>query len=145
MDPDVFFLIFFFLHGFGKNFICEFYVAKDIIIMEFEGTDGVQRQKYGDNFERQTSLMALALSEVLMVNISYSDIGKHAAFNQSTLRSIFEANLGLFTPKSKTLIIFLIHDYDVGAYLCSKNNTKINLSFFKRKVLFCVFFFGYKF
>ncbi|ETO26930.1 hypothetical protein RFI_10202 [Reticulomyxa filosa] len=78
--------------------------------MDLEGTDSIQRTKNRGNFERQTSLMALTLSEVLMVNMNTNDVGRAAGMNVETLRSVLEANLRLFSPNTKTLLLFVIRD-----------------------------------
>jgi len=43
--------------------------TKNVLVMDLEGTDSVERKQNRGNFERQTSLMALALSEILIVNV----------------------------------------------------------------------------
>ncbi len=78
--------------------------------MDLEGTDSLERTKNRQNFERQTSLMALTLSEVLIVNMWASDIGKQTGMNVDTLQTVIEANLRLFAPNNKTLLLFLIRE-----------------------------------
>jgi len=91
--------------------------AKHLMIMDLEGTDSIQRTKNRGNFERQTSLMALTLSEVLMVNMNTNDIGRAAGMNVETLRSVLEANLRLFSPNTKTLLLFVIRDQSTNESL----------------------------
>ncbi|MCP4465987.1 MAG: hypothetical protein GY813_04445, partial [Halieaceae bacterium] len=59
----------------------------DILVLDLEGTDSAERDVNRGNFERQTALMALTLSEVLIINLWSSDIGKAAGMNVDTLRS----------------------------------------------------------
>jgi len=47
-------------------------------------------------FERKTSLFSLALSEVLLINMWTTDVGRHDAANYGLLKIVFELNLQLF-------------------------------------------------
>ena len=85
-------------------------IASDLLIMDLEGTDALERKANRGNFERQTSLMALTLSEVLIINMWAQDIGRAAGMNVDTLKSIIQANLRLFAPNSKTRLLFLIRE-----------------------------------
>jgi len=84
--------------------------AQDLMVLDLEGTDSAERKQNRSNFERQTSLMALTLSEVLIINMWAQDIGRSTGMNVDTLRAILEANLRLFNPDSKTRILFLIRE-----------------------------------
>lgn len=84
--------------------------AGEILVLDLEGTDALERGKNRGNFERQTSLFALTLSEVLIVNMWANDIGRSSGMNVDTLKAILEANLRLFSQKSKTLLLFLIRE-----------------------------------
>jgi len=84
--------------------------TKNVLVMDLEGTDAIERKLNRGNFERQTSLMALTLSEVLIVNMWANDIGRASGMNVDTLRSILEANLRLFSPNAKTTLLFLIRE-----------------------------------
>eukprot|EP01084_Bolivina_argentea_P116449 206912_1 len=84
--------------------------ARELMVLDLEGTDSAERKQNRSNFERQTSLMAMTLSEVLIINMWASDIGKATGMNVDTLRAILEANLRLFQPNTKTLLLFLIRE-----------------------------------
>jgi len=84
--------------------------ARDLMVLDLEGTDSAERKQNRSNFERQTSLMALTLSEVLIINMWATDIGRSTGMNVDTLRAILSANLRLFAPDSKTLLLFLIRE-----------------------------------
>ena len=47
-------------------------------------------------FERKFSLFALAMADVLIVNMWMHDIGRYNAANYSLLKAVFELNLRLF-------------------------------------------------
>ncbi|KAG2382933.1 hypothetical protein C9374_004900 [Naegleria lovaniensis] len=90
-------------------------IDTDVLLMDLEGTDSKERGSGDDNmaFERKISLFALAISEVLLVNMWQQDIGRYNAANLSLLRVVFELNLQLFQKNnpSKTLLLFVIRDH----------------------------------
>jgi len=89
-----------------------------IFVLDVEGTDSPERQRHGDegqSFEKRVSLFALAVSEVLLVNVWAKDINRYQASNYSLLKTVFEMNLQLFyqeTNQSKTMLLFVLRDYD---------------------------------
>eukprot|EP00761_Pharyngomonas_kirbyi_P007083 gb/GECH01007092.1/.p1 GENE.gb/GECH01007092.1/~~gb/GECH01007092.1/.p1 ORF type:complete len:908 (+),score=244.09 gb/GECH01007092.1/:1-2724(+) len=93
--------------------------ASDLVILDMEGTDSIQREKSEseltfETFERKLSLFGFAVADAIIVNINNSDIGRFYASNYSLLRIVFELDLQLFagSRKSKTLLIFAVRDYD---------------------------------
>ncbi|KAL9644517.1 hypothetical protein ABK040_009381 [Willaertia magna] len=86
---------------------------KEILLMDLEGTDSKERGEENMSFERKISLFALAISEVLLVNMWMQDIGRYNAANYSLLKTVFELNLQLFQKDktSKTLLLFVIRDH----------------------------------
>ncbi|KAK5937997.1 Dynamin-like GTPase that mediates homotypic ER fusion [Knufia obscura] len=89
-------------------------MADNILVMDVEGTDGRERGEDQD-FERKSSLFALATSEVLMVNIWEHQVGLYQGANMGLLKTVFEVNLQLFLKDKKTtsrsLIYFVIRDF----------------------------------
>ena len=79
--------------------------------MDLEGTDSGERGEDRTTFERQTSLFALALSNLLILNMWEHDIGRYTASNYGILKTIFEVNLTLFSPSTHTHLLFLIRDH----------------------------------
>lgn len=73
---------------------------KRILVFDIEGTDSKERGEHRLTFEQTTSLFALAISDVLLINMWTSDIGRYSASNYGLLRVIFEVNLKLFDKKS---------------------------------------------
>ena len=67
-----------------------------IIILDIEGTDSKERGDQMMTFEQTTSLFALAMSDILLINMWYSDIGRFHGSNYGLLKVIFECNLKLF-------------------------------------------------
>ena len=63
-------------------------------------------------FEQTTSLFALAMADVLLINMWTTDIGRYGASNYGLLKVIFEVNLKLFDQKSSKKLLFVLRDYD---------------------------------
>lgn len=63
-------------------------------------------------FEQTTSLFALAMADVLLINMWTTDIGRYGASNYGLLKVIFEVNLKLFDQHSSKKLLFVLRDYD---------------------------------
>ena len=70
-------------------------MADNILVMDVEGTDGRERGE-DQEFERKSTLFALATSEVLLVNIWEHQVGLYQGANIGLLKTVFEVNLQLF-------------------------------------------------
>lgn len=70
--------------------------ASPILVFDLEGTDSRERGEGAANFERKIALFALALSEVLIVNIWAQDVGRFNAANLELLKTVMELDLQLF-------------------------------------------------
>jgi len=81
------------------------------MIFDIEGTDSHERGESRIKFEQTTSLFALALTDVLMINLWAQDIGRHHASNYGLLKTIFEINLKLFNQSSQKKICFVLRDF----------------------------------
>lgn len=66
------------------------------IVLDLEGTDSRERGEGAVNFERKIALFALALSEVLIVNLWAQDVGRYNAANMDLLKTVMELDLQLF-------------------------------------------------
>jgi len=53
----------------------------NVIVFDIEGTDSAERGEDRISFEQTTSLFALALSNVLIINMWYKDVGRYHASN----------------------------------------------------------------
>ena len=90
--------------------------AKDkIVVVDIEGTDSQVRGEDGAAFEHMSALFALAVSDVLMVNMWTSEIGRYKAASVGLLKTIFEVNLKLFTEQGRKRILFLLRDFNATA------------------------------
>lgn len=63
-------------------------------------------------FEQTTSLFALAIADVLLINMWTTDVGRYGASNYGLLKVIFEVNLKLFGQSSAKRLLFVIRDFD---------------------------------
>ena len=83
---------------------------KKIFILDIEGADSEERGDQRSTFEQTTSLFALALADVLMINLWHTDIGRYHAGSLGLLSVIFEVNLKLFGEQYKKKILFIVRD-----------------------------------
>ncbi|KAL6285484.1 hypothetical protein ACE6H2_009874 [Prunus campanulata] len=60
-------------------------------------------------FEKQSTLFALAVADVVLINIWCHDIGREHASNKPLLNTVFQVMMRLFGPR-KTTLIFVIRD-----------------------------------
>jgi protein SEY1 len=94
-----------------------------IVVMDLEGTDSRERGEDAATFERKSALFALALAEVLIINVWTQDVGRYNAANLSLLKTIMELDMQLFyggsskspTPVAprmhKTRLLFVLRDH----------------------------------
>jgi predicted GTPase len=66
------------------------------LVFDIEGTDSKERGDQRTTFEQTTSMLALAIADVLIINMWTQDIGRYGASNYGLLEVIFECNLKLF-------------------------------------------------
>ena len=83
-----------------------------ILVFDIEGTDSKERGEQRMTFEQTTSLFALAIADVLLINMWTTDIGRYGASNYGLLRVIFEVNLKLFGQSSAKKLLFVLRDFD---------------------------------
>lgn len=62
--------------------------------------------------ERTTSLFALVMADVLIINMWFHDVGRSAASNYEILKDIFKVNMKLFDQKAAKKLLFLIRDFE---------------------------------
>ncbi|KAH7666188.1 RHD3/Sey1 protein [Dioscorea alata] len=79
------------------------------IVMDLEGTDGRERGEDDTTFEKQSALFALAISDIVLINIWCHDIGREHAANKPLLKTVFQVMMRLFSPR-KTTLLFVIRD-----------------------------------
>ncbi|XP_051135155.1 protein ROOT HAIR DEFECTIVE 3 homolog 1-like isoform X2 [Andrographis paniculata] len=79
------------------------------IVMDLEGTDGRERGEDDTTFEKQSALFALAISDIVLINMWCHDIGREQAANKPLLKTVFQVMMRLFSPR-KTTLLFVIRD-----------------------------------
>ncbi|KAI3772903.1 hypothetical protein L6452_04097 [Arctium lappa] len=79
------------------------------VVMDLEGTDGRERGEDDTAFEKQSALFALAVSDIVLINMWCHDIGREHAANKPLLKTVFQVMMRLFSPR-KTTLIFVIRD-----------------------------------
>ena len=84
----------------------------DILVFDIEGTDSKERGEQRMTFEQTTSLFALAIADVLLINMWTTDIGRYGASNYGLLKVIFEVNLKLFDQHNSKKLLFVLRDFD---------------------------------
>ena len=52
------------------------------------------------------------MSDILLINMWYQDIGRFHGSNYGLLKVIFECNLKLFGQQSSKKLLFVIRDFD---------------------------------
>lgn len=62
------------------------------VVMDLEGSDGRERGEDDTSFERQSSLFALAVADILLVNMWAKDIGREAGSGKPLLKTIFQVH-----------------------------------------------------
>ncbi|ORZ32888.1 root hair defective 3 GTP-binding protein [Catenaria anguillulae PL171] len=88
------------------------------LVMDVEGTDGRERGEDQD-FERKSSLFAIAIAEVIIINMWEHMVGLYHGANMGLLKTVLEVNLQLFQKKGspKTHLFFVIRDHASGTPL----------------------------
>ncbi|KAI4330680.1 hypothetical protein MLD38_028942 [Melastoma candidum] len=79
------------------------------IVLDLEGTDGRERGEDDTAFEKQSALFALAVSDIVLINMWCHDIGREQAANKPLLKTVFQVMMRLFSPR-KTTLMFVIRD-----------------------------------
>jgi len=96
---------------------------RSLVVMDLEGTDSGERGEDRTTFERQTALYAMAVAELLIINMWEHDIGRYTASNYGILKTVIEVNLQLFhaaaasntskttSSSARTVLLFVIRDH----------------------------------
>lgn len=63
------------------------------LILDLEGSDGRERGEDDTNFERQSALFALAVADVLLINVWCHDIGREQGSGKPLMKTIFQVRV----------------------------------------------------
>jgi protein SEY1 len=83
------------------------------IVIDVEGCDSRERGEDDTNYERQTALFALSVSDVLIINIWCHDLGRETGAGIPLIRTIMQVNLKLLSSepnRRRTVLMFVIRD-----------------------------------
>ena len=78
------------------------------LVLDMEGSDGRERGEH-DTYEKQSALFAMAVADVLIVNMWCHDIGRETGAGKPLLRTVMQVNFKLFHP-TQTVLLFVIRD-----------------------------------
>ncbi|KAH8492664.1 hypothetical protein H0E87_022037, partial [Populus deltoides] len=80
------------------------------IAMDVEGSDGGERAQDGTTtFEKRSALFALAIADIVIINMWCHDIGREHAASRPLLKIVFEAMTRLFGAR-RTTLLFVLRD-----------------------------------
>ncbi|KAL6622592.1 hypothetical protein ACP70R_032471 [Stipagrostis hirtigluma subsp. patula] len=79
------------------------------VVLDLEGSDGRERGEDDTAFEKQSALFALAISDIVLINMWCHDIGREQAANKPLLKTVFQVMMRLFSPR-RTTLLFVIRD-----------------------------------
>ncbi|KAJ6417943.1 hypothetical protein OIU84_001343 [Salix udensis] len=79
------------------------------IAIDVEGSDSRERGQNGATFEKQSALFALAIADIVIINMWCHDIGREHAASRPLLKTVFEAMTRSFRS-SKTSLLFVLRD-----------------------------------
>ncbi|KAI5569713.1 hypothetical protein BDE02_12G095500 [Populus trichocarpa] len=80
------------------------------IAMDVEGSDSSERGQDGTTtFEKRSALFALAIADIVIINMWCHDIGRDNAASRPLLKTVFEAMTRLFGAR-KTTLLFVLRD-----------------------------------
>ncbi|CAI9114347.1 OLC1v1015055C2 [Oldenlandia corymbosa var. corymbosa] len=80
------------------------------LVMDLEGTDGLDHGEEEPVLLKQIATFAVAVSDIVLLNVWCCDLGRENATNNNILRTVLQAMMQrLFDPRSTTLM-FVIRD-----------------------------------
>ena len=86
---------------------------KKLLIIDCEGTDSINRNENDrEKFEKCSSLFCLAITNLLIINMWVTDVGRYTASNYGVLKTVFEMNFKLFNSNCLKKIILILRDFD---------------------------------
>ncbi|CAK59029.1 unnamed protein product (macronuclear) [Paramecium tetraurelia] len=87
-------------------------VKNNVVVLDVEGSDSVERKSGENMVENQTALMALAMSHCFIINVFVNALGQHTSCQLSIIKIIMQQNLKLFQQDTVKHIIFVVRDWD---------------------------------
>lgn len=93
------------------------WIAKDstlpLLVLDVEGNDSMERAAENDNnFEKTVAMYALALSNLLIVNIWTKSVGTFEGSQYGILKILMEMSLKMFKQEAPKVILFCLRDFN---------------------------------
>lgn len=93
------------------------WIAKDstspLLVLDVEGNDSMERASENDNnFEKTVAMYALALSNLLIVNIWTKSVGTFEGSQYGILKILMEMSLKMFKQEAPKVILFCLRDFN---------------------------------
>eukprot|EP01061_Rhynchopus_euleeides_P007336 TRINITY_DN16341_c0_g1_i1.p1 TRINITY_DN16341_c0_g1~~TRINITY_DN16341_c0_g1_i1.p1 ORF type:complete len:745 (+),score=365.76 TRINITY_DN16341_c0_g1_i1:37-2235(+) len=91
-----------------------------LVVLDFEGTDSAERGE-DQTFEKKLSTFALAMADILMINLFQFEIGRRNAMSVPLLEKVLQINFDIqlqladskaSSSGSKKMLLFVVRDYD---------------------------------
>eukprot|EP00177_Eucheuma_denticulatum_P004429 GFKZ01008041.1.p1 GENE.GFKZ01008041.1~~GFKZ01008041.1.p1 ORF type:complete len:556 (-),score=82.90 GFKZ01008041.1:2134-3801(-) len=87
----------------------------NLLILDVEGADSRERGEGAVAFQTRTALFALALSDVLLVNMWAHDVGRYSAANYDLFETVFAHATGLRKGRNRALLVVVVRDVEQDA------------------------------
>ena len=82
------------------------------LVLDLEGSDGRERGEDDTSFERQSALFALAVADIVLVNMWAKDVGRETGAGKPLLKTIFQVRCGCAGVRvcgQRPLLVHLLH------------------------------------
>lgn len=86
-----------------------------LILLDVEGVDSRERGEGAVAFQTRTALFALAMSDVLLVNMWAHDVGRYSAANYDLFETVFAHATGLRKGRNKAKLVVVVRDVEPDA------------------------------
>ncbi|CAI9101953.1 OLC1v1000127C1 [Oldenlandia corymbosa var. corymbosa] len=84
---------------------------RNILVLDTEGTDGRERGQEGNGaFERQTTFFALAMSNVMLLNMKYDNLNLNNGGSRPLLETMFQVMVRNFSTARRVHLLIVIRD-----------------------------------
>jgi hypothetical protein len=84
----------------------------NLLVMDVEGSDSKERWEKRNSVEQSMGLFALAVADLLVLNLWTKEVGRYTASQYGIIRVIMEMNLRLFRQQAAKQILIVLRDFD---------------------------------
>jgi len=86
------------------------------LIFDTKGADCAEKGIESEIIVKRTSLLALAIADVVLINIQYESISHEIGSGFELLKVIFEVILELYGLPTKKKLLFVVRDFNFEEY-----------------------------